>query len=343
MGYGHWTRSSFESYSASRGRTVNAAGHLDSKLTDQQIFTQQVLHPRLNPKNVMRECCDSDDHPLSIPVILALDVTGSMGPASAEVAKKMNEVMTRLYDNIQDVEFMVMGIGDLAYDRAPIQISQFESDIRIAEQLDLVYMEHGGGGNAFESYTAAWYMGLYHTRLDCWKRGRRGLIITMGDEPLNPYLPAQPLAKATGDALQADVETAPLYDEAIRKYDIFHLHVNHRQNDYYWDRVQGSFGAQLPKGHLERVTIDEISDAIIRIVTAHAQAQDAPAGDGVIGWDTGAAVEPPKPAEPAKAQDGDGFISWDVGDPKPADPAKPADDKDAKDKKKKGLFGLFNW
>ena len=176
MGYGYWTRERFADYSASRGRTVNADGRLDSSLTEQQLFAQRWLHPRLDPKNVIRECCDSADHPNSVPVILALDVTGSMGTAAAEVAKKMNEVMTRLYEEIQDVEFLVMGIGDLSYDRAPIQMSQFESDIRIVEQLDLVYIEHGGGGNDFESYTAAWYMGARHTRLDCWKRNRRAGI-----------------------------------------------------------------------------------------------------------------------------------------------------------------------
>ena len=273
MGYGYWTRASFEDYSRGRGRAVDASGNLDRRLTDQQLFTQRVLHPRLDPRGVMRECCDSADHPNALPVILALDVTGSMGKASAEVAKKMNQVMTRLYGEVRDVEFMVMGIGDLAYDRAPIQISQFESDIRIAEQLDLVYMEHGGGGNSYESYTAAWYMGLYHTRLDCWKRGGRGLLITMGDEPLNPYLPCQPLARATGDALQADVETGELYRKAIEKYDLWHLHVKHTQADRYHDEVARSFGKQLEQGHLQFVDVEGISEAIVGIVTDHARRQ----------------------------------------------------------------------
>ncbi len=287
MGYGTWTRSSFVDYSASRGRAVTASGHLDSGLTDQQIFTQRVLHPRLNPKNVIRECCDSEEHPLTVPVILALDVTGSMGAASAEVAKKMNDVMTRLYDSVKDVEFLIMGIGDLSYDRAPIQISQFESDIRIAEQLDLVYMEHGGGGNAFESYTAAWYMGLHHTRLDCWKRGRKGLIITMGDEPMNPYLPAKPLAEATGDRVWGDVETAKLYRQAAEKYEIYHLHVFHRQVDRYLDRAVASFGKQLPEGHTAVVGLDDISGRLVNIITDFAQGQDAGAsGLREIRWDT---------------------------------------------------------
>ena len=195
--------------------------------------------------------------------------------------------MTRLYDSVKDVEFLIMGIGDLSYDRAPIQISQFESDIRIAEQLDLVYMEHGGGGNAFESYTAAWYMGLHHTRLDCWKRGRKGLIITMGDEPMNPYLPAKPLAEATGDRVWGDVETAKLYRQAAEKYEIYHLHVSHRQVDRYLDRAVASFGKQLPEGHTAVVGLDDISGRLVNIITDFAQGQDAGAsGLREIRWDT---------------------------------------------------------
>ena len=313
MGYGYWTRNSFVNYSASKGRTVDASGNLDSRLTDQQIFTQTVLHPRLNPQNVIRECCDSEDHPASIPVILALDVTGSMGAASAEVAKKMNEVMTRLYSEIQDVEFMVMGIGDLSYDRAPIQISQFESDIRIAEQLDLVYMEHGGGGNSFESYTAAWYMGLNHTRLDCWKRGKKGLIITMGDETLNPYLPRGPLAKATGDMLQADVETRDLYRQAREKFEIYHMHVKHTALDRYGKDAEKTFGAILPRGHFLRTEVDTIADSLVRVIRDHA------------GKSRG------------------GLIRWGNDDPALLDEAPPEAAKNAPQSGKKGLFSLISW
>ncbi len=276
MGYGYWTKTSFIDYSTARGRKMDSSGNLDSRTTEQQLFTQRELHPRLNPLNILRECCDSQDHPESVPVILALDVTGSMGAASAEVAIRMNEVMTRLYDTVKDVEFLVMGIGDLSYDRAPVQMSQFESDIRIAEQLDLVYMEHGGGGNAFESYTAAWYMGARHTRLDCWKRGRKGLIITMGDEPLNPYLPHKPLERVTGDRLQADVDTKTLYREAAERFEIYHLHVTHSRPDRYLDDAERSFGRILPQGHFIMTNLDGIADTLIRIVTEFAAEANKP-------------------------------------------------------------------
>ncbi len=291
MGYGYWTRDSFERYSRERGRSLDAAGNLDRSLTDRQLFRQMSLHAQLDPVHVMRECCDSADHPRTLPVVLALDVTGSMGTAAAEVARKMNGVMTRLYRQIRDVEFMVMGIGDLSYDRAPIQISQFEADIRIAEQLDRIYLEYGGGGNAYESYTAAWYMGAFHTRLDCWKRGKKGLMITMGDEPLNPFLPREPLARVTGDVLQGDVETGPLYREAEKKYELYHLHVSHTRTDRYLEDVKESFGQVLDRGHLLITDPEHIAETLIRVITGHSEEKGRKNGFlREIAWGTGPAA-----------------------------------------------------
>ena len=168
MGSGSWTSNCYASYSTSVGRSYCAStGTFDDTYTNSsQAFTAQRIDESMNPKNVMRECCDSDEHPATIPVILALDVTGSMGSTAIEVQKKLNPVMIEIYKRIKDAEIMVMAIGDLAYDNSPIQMSQFESDIRIAENLDKIYFENGGGGNDYESYTAAWYMGLKHCKLD---------------------------------------------------------------------------------------------------------------------------------------------------------------------------------
>ena len=270
MGGGSWTTDSFKSYSKSVGRAVTSSGTLDDSYNVQTLYRSRNLQKELNPYNVVRECCDSEEHPNTIPVILALDVTGSMGSAAAEVAKTLNVVMTSLYEKINDVEFMIMGIGDLAYDDAPIQASQFESDIRIAEQLDKIYFEGGGGGNAFESYTGAWYFGLNHTKLDCWNRGKKGIIITMGDEPLNPYLPKGRLSLVTGDRLQADVETSELYNSVIEKFDVYHLAVNDRATSYrsYRDRIASTWGKYLDDDHLKVVTLNNISQTIVDIVTA---------------------------------------------------------------------------
>lgn len=277
MGSGTWNRASFDDYSRRAGRRVSASGDILGNFSAQDMFKSRHLADVLDPYGVVRECCDSEEHPETVPVILALDVTGSMGSAAVEVAKRLNKVMTKLYDQTKDVEFMIMGIGDLAYDRAPIQASQFESDIRIAEQLDRLYFEGGGGGNAFESYTAAWYFALNNTRLDCHSRGKKGLIITMGDEPLNPYLPKDPLEASLGVSNEKDIETRELYKEVTEKFEIYHLAViDPRSNGArYVDKIMKSFGEYLDNEHLRKVNLNNITPTIINIVTAFAGGEAA--------------------------------------------------------------------
>ena len=266
MGSGSFTTTSFKAYSTSRGRTVDAKGTVTSDNL-QDFYQQTHIHKDLNPYKVVRECCDSEEHPNTIPVIIGLDVTGSMGRACVKTAQNLNTIITSLYDKFDDIEFMIMGIGDLAYDHAPIQASQFESDVRIAEHLDKVYMERGGGGNGFESYTAAWYFGLYHTKLDCWRRGKKGIIITMGDEPLNPYLPKYPLEKITGDNLEADVETKDLYELTKEKFDIYHIAIDDFDDCYqvYKSRVDASFG-DLLKEDYKISTLDKLPSTIVKCI-----------------------------------------------------------------------------
>lgn len=265
MGGGSWTSDSFKSYSKSVGRSVSKSGIIDSAYNNQEMFKARTIDPALDPKNVIRECCDSAEHPNTLPVILALDVTGSMNDVSIEIAKKLNIIMTKLYEKISDVEFMVMGIGDLAYDDCPIQISQFESDIRIAEQLDKLWFENGGGGNSYESYTAAWYMGSRHTKIDCNKRHRKGIIITIGDERLNPYLPQNQLEYITGDKLQGDIDTKKLYRETTNKFNIYHLDVDHNYR-YDADNIRFSFMNCLDDNHFKVVNLNNIVDEIITII-----------------------------------------------------------------------------
>lgn len=260
MGSSTFDRAEFKSYSRSMGKTYNPT----TNRVEGQVYRSMMLNEQLNPKNVIRECCNSEEHPNTIPVILALDVTGSMGDACQETAEALGVIMEQLYTKFKDIEIMVMGIGDLAYDNAPIQISQFESDVRIAEWLDKIYMEHGGGGNSYESYTAAWYMGLRHTKLDAYdKQGRKGIIITMGDEPLNPYLPKSELSNVTGDSLQGDIETKDLFKYASEKFDIYHIAVDSPQNSYsyYKNRIKESFGNLLGQRFMIS-TIGKLGDTI---------------------------------------------------------------------------------
>lgn len=291
MGSGSWDRDTFISYTTSTklGATFDARGGMVTTMSNQDMFKARHLDEALNPKGVCRECRDSEEHPNTIPVILALDVTGSMGEAAVEVAKKLNVIMTDLYDRIKDVEFMIMGIGDFYCDTYPLQVSQFESDIRIAEQLDKIYFEFGGGGNYFESYTAAWYFGSRHCALDCWDRGKKGIIITMGDERINPYIPKDgvyaSIHSVIGDTVQDDIDTKTLYEETLEKFDIYHLNVVHGGRDWDQQNVIKSWTEVLGDNFRE-VNLDNIAKEIVNIImdSVNGNSTDITENSSGISW-----------------------------------------------------------
>lgn len=275
MGGGAWTSTAYTSYLSST-RGITNADTINTASVN-QFYTARIIDSALDPKGVkFRECRDSEEHPNTIPIILGLDVTGSMGSACAAVARQLDKIITGLYEDVKDVEFMVMGIGDFAYDDAPLQVSQFESDVRICDQLGKIWFERGGGGNGFESYTAAWYFALRHTQLDCWNRGKKGIIITMGDEPLNPYLPGREFERIFGYGGQ-DIDTADLYKQVTEKFDVYHIIITDPAGSawHYLNRDKETWGKFLDGQHLFAKDSNELPEVIHDIVLAHVDGNES--------------------------------------------------------------------
>lgn len=232
MGSGRWTDKDWEAY---------AKRNVSGKATVDSIYSCRSIAPELDPKGAkVRESCDSADNPESTAIIIALDVTGSMGIVLDAMAREgLRTLATEIYCRkpVSDPHIMFMGIGDAeAGDRAPLQVTQFEADIRIAEQLTKIYLERGGGGNNYESYALAWYFAAMHTRTDCQlKRNRKGILFTIGDEQPTPYLRAEDIERVLGYKPEFDrISTQELLTMVSRQYEIFHLMVE--QGSYFKGR-----------------------------------------------------------------------------------------------------------
>ena len=239
MGYGTWNSNQWNSYKNSNNITNNS--------TVKDLFKQNKIKDNLNPKGIKyRESCDSNDNPNSTPIILGLDVTGSMGYLSEEIAKNgLNKLITEIYDKkpVSDPHIMLMAIGDAYSDYSPLQVSQFEADIRISEQLQDIYFEGHGGGNDGESYLAAWYFAARHTKIDCLdKRGKKGYLFTIGDEPNHKVLKKSQIKDIFGDDVEADITSEQLLNEVSRMYEVFHIIVgqyHYYDSDERWKKVLG--------------------------------------------------------------------------------------------------------
>lgn len=225
MGGGSWTANDWDNYSSKTIAGKSAAG----------IYTSRNTKPEFDPKGVaIRESRDSDDNPMSNAIIIGLDVTGSMGDILEGVAKKLNTLVTEVLDRkpVSDPQIMFNAIGDAMCDSSPFQTTQFESDIRIAEQLTQLYFEQGGGGNRFESYPLAWYFAARHTEIDCFeKRGKKGFIFTLGDDCYPDKLTKREILEIFGDVVEADIPVEDILAEVNRKYEVFHLIMDRHGRD----------------------------------------------------------------------------------------------------------------
>jgi hypothetical protein len=251
----------------------------------------------LDPKGVrVRESRDSSHNPNSTAMIVGLDVTGSMGIIADTIAKDgLKTLFTEIYDRqpIVDPHIMFMGIGDVeAGDLAPLQVSQFEADIRLAEQLEKLYLEHGGGGNSYESYALAWYFAARHTSCDCFeKRNTKGYLFTVGDEQITPYLRLGDLEKVLGYRPQASgdrLEIDALLTEVSRSWEVFHVIVaegNHAR--HHAKEVRDSWEAKLGQRAIWLTDYTKLAEVIVSTIQV---VEGARVDDVVASWDGSTAL-----------------------------------------------------
>lgn len=175
----------------------------------------------------VRESRDSAGHPSSLAIVLALDVTGSMGAIPELLAKEelpglLNNILTH---GIVDPQVLFMAIGDAFHDRAPLQVGQFESTAELMDQwLTWSWLEGKGGDPGHESYELALYFAARHLEIDCFRlRGRRGYLFMTGDEKPYPHLSRTVVRSVLGDELEDDLPLSVVVDEAQRLFEPFFL------------------------------------------------------------------------------------------------------------------------
>ncbi len=231
-----------------RARRAKKAGYATKSANE--IFEQnakKIAHESMNPRGIdVREARDSDVHPNSVPIILGLDVTGSMGHIPHQLIKEgLPKLMGGIIQGgVPDPALLFLGIGDHECDAYPLQVGQFESgDAELDMWLTRTYIESGGGGNAGESYLLAWYFAAFHTVTDAFeKRNQKGVLFTVGDEPCLKNLPVSAVREIMGKGQQT-YSHVELLQAAQKKYDVYHISVVHsawaRQSEPSWKELLG--------------------------------------------------------------------------------------------------------
>lgn len=252
MGSGSYSFAAYSALANDRGYTTKSAdavfkNHSLSAQSDIRLsnvnarsFNTQVKPEMINTG--VRESRDSNEHPETTPIIIALDVTGSMRRTPHEMIKdnfpKLMDALMQL--GVKDPQLLFMAVGDHEYDRYPIQVGQFESDTeRIVNSLEEFVLEGGGGGNSGESYLLAHIIAGYHTETDSWfKRHKKGYLFTIGDEPNLHGISGRALEDFLGYQHPANpISEEEAVKKAQEQYNVYHIHV-----------TNGSYGTRIAPG-----------------------------------------------------------------------------------------------
>lgn len=221
------------------------------KQTIDQKFEQQSkgeMHESMDPrKALLRESRDSEVHPEAIPIILGLDVTGSMDVIPNHMIEDglPNLVSLCQERGINDPAILFMGIGDSRGDRAPLQVGQFESgDSELDMWLTRTWLEGGGWGNGGESYAWAWWFAANRCKTDHWdKRHKRGFLFTVGDDNCHA-IGQNEFQEVLGISHQSMTATE-LYNEARKQWHVYHLCLNRNAGCSWWKSFIGEHAIQV--------------------------------------------------------------------------------------------------
>ncbi|MBP5262113.1 MAG: hypothetical protein J6Z43_08315 [Clostridiales bacterium] len=220
MGYGSYRASDWAKLKNSRG--------INDSSTVNNLFSKD-LKEKYDPRFIeCRESRDSADSPESTPIIIGFDVTGSMGYLAEDIAKNsLNKTITEIYDKQPVTNPHVMCAAFTSPKRAgALQVTQFEADIRVIEQL--LDLKVNFGGNTYSYDDLVWYFALHHTEIDSFeKRGKKGFIFCIGDEICGyddgDRLLTSELSTIFGDKWIENLGIKSILDDVSEKYEVFHI------------------------------------------------------------------------------------------------------------------------
>lgn len=237
-----------------------------------QVFGSTSMKDAYNPALIsVRESRDSAANPNSSPIILGCDVTGSMGMIAEQLMRTdLIKIAEGIYDRkpMPDPHIAVLAIGDAYSDRAPLQATQFEASIALADQMRELWLEGNGGGNGGESYSLAHLFAATKTVSDSVeKRGNKGVLITIGDEPIHDKIEGDDLARIMGAQYSQTMTKRQCVDLANASYETFHIVL--AQEGYASHglrRVLETWNEILPQRVVQLTDVTKLSETIVSIL-----------------------------------------------------------------------------
>lgn len=210
MGGGSYDRDVYSSRSSTRSYSTVSASTISKS-----VPTNDML-----PSSKGAIACAHEN-----PIVIAFDVTGSMGDAARVVYDKLpmfwGELVNKNY--LPDPSVSFFAVGDTHSDSYPLQLCEFGEGIVLDKYIKKIYLEGGGGGQCSESYEMCAY---YYAHCCSIPNAKIPFFFFIGDEDYYKKLPASDIKKYCDKTYrEREVSAASVFDALKSKWkNVFLLH-----------------------------------------------------------------------------------------------------------------------
>jgi hypothetical protein len=156
----------------------------------------------------------------SNPLVIAIDVTGSMASWPFEIFDRLPLLYNTLSQYRENIEICFAAIGDAAVDQWPLQVTTFASGFDLEQLLGSLYGE-GAGGDAAESYGLFAHWVNTHVQIPTLQD--KPFLIVFGDAPMHPTVPASQIANYLGDKVEKGIDTYKAWDKVGKTWNTWFL------------------------------------------------------------------------------------------------------------------------
>ncbi len=154
------------------------------------------------------------------PLIIAVDVTGSMASWPFEIFDRLPLLYNTLSQYRPDLEICFAAIGDARVDQWPLQVTTFASGFDLEQLLKSLYGE-GGGGDAPESYGlfAHWV----NTHVTIPKLEEPPFMVVFGDINMHESIPGTLVNQYLGDKPGKDLNAIKEWQKLTETWNTWFL------------------------------------------------------------------------------------------------------------------------
>ncbi|HLD37551.1 MAG TPA: hypothetical protein VJA86_03105 [Candidatus Nanoarchaeia archaeon] len=153
------------------------------------------------------------------PVVIACDVTGSMGEWPAVIFSKLPYLDLEGKEYLgKTMEISFCAVGDVYSDKYPLQIRPFASGTDMKKRLEELVIEGGGGPGTNESYDLA---ALYYSRNVEMPHAIHPLFVFIGDEGFYDFVDSERAKEWTGISFEKRMPTKKIIEDLQKKYSVY--------------------------------------------------------------------------------------------------------------------------